>query len=167
MLQVVLGGFEVGLYAGDVRAQLVDVVDAGLGRELAVDVVLKIRELLRVVFLDLLGLGARPAEFGLVSFILSVTTLSSPCSCALVSSAFASRWPSTSSFCLILLICWFWVAMRLVKRFGAVRRRPAHSQSCERNRLPAQPLRPRSIAALPVFCDYITSAVRHSFSCPP
>ena len=45
MLQVVLGRIEVGLHAGDVGAELVHVVNAGLGRQLPVHVVLKIGEL--------------------------------------------------------------------------------------------------------------------------
>ena len=58
-LQIILGAVQVGLHAVDVRADLVHVINACLGRQLCIGLILHFRQFLGVVFLDLLGLRAR------------------------------------------------------------------------------------------------------------
>ena len=67
-LKAVLFVVEIRSHAIDVRAELVDIVHAGLGGQLGAGLILQIRQLFRVFFLDLLGLEAGLAKFAFGQF---------------------------------------------------------------------------------------------------
>ena len=129
-LQVVLRRVEVGLHAGDVCAELVDVIDAGLGRQFRVGLVLQISELRRVVFLDLLRL--RPRLLQLTLGELHLVGHHAQLAFELRVGVFGLCETLAENLFIVRELI-FLGRDGLRQLFGLGRRRPAHTQPGERN----------------------------------